>query len=316
MIHSICAIVINWNLAPMTVACVQSLLSAHLAQKGAPKSKPRAALRQIIVVDNGSADDSIAILESKLGSLVELIASPQNIGFAGGNNLAIQHALKSGADWLLLINNDTYVATDFFEQLAIAHAAHPEWSLMAPLILYDPNVPGNPENTIWSLGDRLLPGTLITRGLWRNRSVPADLPAFIDVDFLNACALLIHRTVFEKIGLFDTSYFMYAEDVDFCWRARLADFKMGCATGARMWHKVSASTGVHHPQSRYWRTSNQIRFYRRYATVWQRPLLFAFTAARTLLTMARDLVQGRTDAAQSTGRGWLDGWFHDAQRVG
>ncbi|MEZ4713192.1 MAG: glycosyltransferase family 2 protein [Caldilineaceae bacterium] len=313
MIHSICAIVINWNLAPMTVECVQSLLSAHLTRNGKPPAKPSVGLGQIIVVDNGSADDSIAILESKLGSLIDLIASPRNLGFAGGNNLAIQHALQSGADWLLLINNDTYVAPDFFEQLAAAHAAHPEWLIMAPLILYDPHVVGNPENTIWSLGERVLPGTLITRGLWRNRPVPVDLPAFIDVDFLNACGLLIHRTVFEKIGLFDPSYFMYAEDVDFCWRARLAGFKMGCATGARMWHKVSASTGVHHPRSRYWRTSNQIRFYRQYATLWQRPLLFAFTAARTFLIMGRDLVQGRTDAAQSTGRGWRDGWFGSEQ---
>ena len=58
---------------------------------------------EIIVVDNGSTDDSISILESKLGSLIDLIASPQNLGFAGGNNLAIQHALKSGADWLLRV---------------------------------------------------------------------------------------------------------------------------------------------------------------------------------------------------------------------
>ena len=297
----------------MTVECVQSLLSAHLHKRGA--QSPGAMVRQIIVVDNGSTDDSIAILESKLGSLVELIACPQNLGFAGGNNLAIQHALKSDADWLLLINNDTCVAPDFFTQLAAAHGANPHWSMMAPLILYDPEVPGNPANTIWSLGDRLLPGTLITRGLWRNQTVPPDLPTFIDVDFLNACALLIHRTVFEKIGLFDTSYFMYAEDVDFCWRARRAGFKMGCATQARMWHKVSASTGVHHPQSRYWRTSNQIRFYRQYATLWQRPLLFGFTLARTLLTMGRDLVSRRTHAARSTGRGWIDGWFGRSQLV-
>lgn len=299
----------------MTVTCVQSLLSAHLTQNKAPQSTQRAALRQIIVVDNGSTDDSISTLENRLGSLVDLIVSPQNLGFAGGNNLAIQHALKSGADWLLLINNDTYVAADFFAQLAAAHAAHPEWSIVAPLILYDPNVPGNPKNTIWSLGDRRMPGTLITRGLWRNRTVPADLPPYVEVDFLNACALLIHRQVFEKIGLFDASYFMYAEDVDFCWRAQLADFQMGCATRARIWHKVSASTGVHHPLSRYWRTNNQIRFYRQYATFWQLPLLFGFTLTRMMLTVVRDLMHGRKDAAQSTGRGWRDGWFGSSKAV-
>jgi GT2 family glycosyltransferase len=119
----------------------------------------------------------------------------------------------------------------------------------------------------------------------------------------------VQREVLEQIGLFDARFFMYAEDADFCWRARRAGFRLGCCTEARMWHKVSRSTGVYHPQARYWRISNQILFYRRYANAWQRPLIFSFTFLRSAYLAVGDLLHGRSRLAQRTVRAWADGWF-------
>lgn len=293
-------IVINWRLAAETIECVHSLRDAG-AQPG-----------QVIVVDNGSGDDSAAQLEAALGDFIELIVSPRNLGFAGGNNLAIQRALDHGADSVLLINNDTVVAPTIFAELANCAAAHPNWMLLAPLILYHNDFLPNSDpkrEIIWSLGDRLIPGTLLTRGLLRNRPLPADLPPCVEVDFLNACGLLIRREVFDEIGLLDARFFMYAEDVDFCWRARRAGLRMGCATSARMWHKVSRSTGVYHPTARYWRVSNQIRVYRRYAHAWQWPLMLGFTWLRCLGLVLRDLRAGRVETALRTVQAWIHGWF-------
>jgi GT2 family glycosyltransferase len=290
--HLIYPIIVNWNLAGETILCIESLRTA-----GVPAA-------QIIVVDNGSQDDSVAQLTARFGDGIRLIAHPTNLGFAGGNNIGIEVALQAGAEWVLLVNNDTVVAPTFMQELDAAITQQLEYRIIGPLILYH-----SEPNRIWSLGDRLVPGTLITRRLWHDEPVPDPLAPFIPVDFLNACCMLIHRTVFEQIGLLDATYFMYAEDVDFCWRARRAGIKLGCATRARIWHKVSRSTGVYHPQARYWRISNQIRVYRTHARRWQLPMMFGFTLIRSLKLAAVDFSQKRTLLAQETLRAWRDGWW-------
>jgi len=289
---SIYPIIVNWNLASETIPCIESLLAA-----GAP-------LAQIVVVDNGSQDDSVAQLAQRFGQALTLLRQPTNLGFAGGNNIGIQHALDTGAEWVLLLNNDTIVAPTLLQELMQAAEQHPQHRMIGPLILYF----GEPTR-IWSLGDRLLPGTLITRRLWADAPVPPTLDSFVEVDFLNACCMLIHRSVFATIGLFNANYFMYAEDVDLCWRARRADIKLGCATAARVWHKVSRSTGIYHPQARYWRISNQIMVYRAHARRWQLPLMFGFTLVRSLKLAAVDLIQKRASLALHTLRAWYDGWW-------
>ncbi|MFN8491990.1 MAG: glycosyltransferase family 2 protein [Caldilineaceae bacterium] len=286
------SVIVNWNLAEETASCIQSLFAAG-AQPG-----------QIVVVDNGSQDNSPEKLSKQFGARIQLLASATNLGFAGGNNWAIQQILAQGAEWILLINNDTYVAPDFFQVLEMTVRQQPAYQIIGPLIFYH-----DEPTRIWSMGDRLIFGTLITRALRRNQIAPTTLAPFIEVDFLNACCILVHRSVFERIGLFDLAFFMYAEDADFCWRARQAGFKLGCSTQARLWHKVSRSTGPHHPAARYWRINNQIYFYRRYANVGQIPLMFLFTLLRSLKLATVDLLAGRLRLAQKTGQAWFNGWF-------
>lgn len=286
------AITVNWNLREETLACVASLFAA-----GLPTGRA-------LVVDNGSNDGSVEAIRNEFGHAVQVIASACNLGFAGGNNLGITRALERGATWVFLINNDTRVAPSLFSAFEETVRRSREYAVLAPLILqYDA------PDRVWSLGDRLVPGTLITRSLLRGRRVPETLPALVPVDFVTACGVFIHRDVFTRIGLLDTSFFMYAEDVDFCWRARQADFKIACVTRARMWHKGAYSTGPSHPQARYWRIRNQIRFYRQAARRWQIPTMFTFTLLRSLRFALSDLTRGRTSLLQTTARAWVDGWF-------
>jgi GT2 family glycosyltransferase len=291
-LENLYVIVVNWNLPHDTIACVNSLFAAA-AEPG-----------HVIVVDNGSGDDSVARLQQAFGSRIWLIPSPTNLGFAGGNNLAIAAALARGAEWVLLANNDTVVAPDFLTALGRCAAAHPQTRMLAPLILYS----GEP-NRIWSLGDRRVGGSLITRSLLRNALAPDDLEPFVAVDFLNACGLLVHSSVFAAVGLFDTTYFMYGEDVDFCWRASRRGVRLGCCTGAHMWHKVSRSTGVRHPQARYWRVANQIKFYRTYSHGAHKLLLLLFTALRGLRLWLDDWRAGHGELGRVTAQAWLQGWF-------
>ena len=284
-------VLVNWNQADETQACIGTLLAA-----GVPP-------HSIIVVDNGSDDNSLASLRAHLDNRVQLLESKINLGFAGGTNLGIRAALTRNARWVMLMNNDTRVAPTFYTELLSAAKMHPDYALLSPLILYF-----DKPNSIWSLGDRLIPGTLITRSLQRNRPSSQDLADFIPVDFLNACCLLIQREVFERIGLLDTAYFMYSEDVDFCWRARRAGFRLACVTKARIWHKVSWSTGPTHPQNRHWRISNQIRFYRQAANGPQKILMWTFTLMRSLWLAARDLLHARGSLAIVTLSAWWEGW--------
>lgn len=289
---SVAVIIVNWNLAGETAACIDSLQKGSLLPL------------RIFVVDNGSTDDSAERLRRRFGADISLIQSPRNLGFSGGNNVGIQAALAEGFEWIFLVNNDTVVAADCLAQLRHATTALPNFRVWGPLILYY----DEPER-IWALGDRALAGTLITRGVLRNAVAPAALPAIEPVDYLTACGLLVHREVFEDVGLLDESFFMYAEDADFCRRAQEAGFRLACATRARMWHKVSRSTGVHHPASRYWRTANQIRFYRRYSHGVARLMLWLFTVVRLAGLSLRDLLQGRRSLLGPTWRAWVRGWF-------
>lgn len=285
-------ITVNLNLKNDTEDCVRSLQAAG------------AALEQFVVVDNASWDDSVAYLRNGFGSRLSILECAENLGYAHGLNLGIQHGLKEPFnEWFLLINNDTVVDKNFLVELQKA-TQETHLRLLGPVIFYYDS-PG----TIWGFGDRFIPGTLIGYSLHKNKPLPERLPQTVRVDVLNGCAMLVHRSVFERIGLFDTSFFMYAEEVDFCWRARQAGFTMACATEARMRHKVSASAGKIRVVSAYLRVRNQIRFYRRYQNFFQMLVMVPFTALRALWIALRFLVTGHPGLSKSAVKGWIDGWF-------
>jgi GT2 family glycosyltransferase len=284
-------VVLNWNLTADTLACVESLLADGFAPS------------DIVVVDNGSTAGRAALAQD-LPAGVGQIYLPHNLGFAAGNNVGIAAALDGDAAWVLLLNNDTLVAPGT-RAVLLDVAADGQFALLSPLILYADGPP-----RIWSLGDRRLLGTLLTRGLWRNQPPPAHLPPLVAVDFLTACALMVRADVFAHVGLLDAGYFMYAEDADFCLRAANAGYGLACATQARIAHKVSRSTGTTHPASRRWRLEYQARFYRMHGSVAERwLLLLPYTLARALFLAVRDLVAGRGQTAAATLAGWLHGWF-------
>lgn len=292
MSSNLYTVIVNWNLRDDTLACVDSLLAAS-AQPG-----------QIIIVDNGSTDGSIEAIRNRYGPTVYLLEAGENLGFAGGNNLGIRFALEKGADWVFLLNNDTLVATDSLVQLEKAASSNQKYTIYSPIIYYY----DKPE-IIWHLGDHLIPGTLITFDRYRDKPHLSTFPEFIPVDFVNGCGMMIQRDVFNKIGLFDSSLFMYGEEVDFCWRARLAGFRFACATKSKIWHKVAASANQNPEHTRYLRVRNQIQFYRKYARGLQIPLMFVFSLSRSIGMGFRDYLHMQSHLVNPLMRGWFDGWF-------
>lgn len=263
---------------------------------------------QIILVDNGSTDGSVEVIRQRFGDQVNLICNPTNLGYAPALNQGIQYALQNGAEWVLLLNNDTVVAPDFLKGFSFHLASKVGYAILAPLIYYysDPS-------RIWYLGDSLIPGTLLGWSRYRGKKI-SKLPEILPVDFVSGCAMLVRRDVFEHIGLFDPELVMYGEEVDFIWRARLAGYRCAAITSARMWHKVSLSADRERAQTRYLRVRNQARFYRRYANNIQFPFLYIFSIVKLILTAFRDLFKGQRELIIPLINGIMDGWRRVAHK--
>jgi GT2 family glycosyltransferase len=286
------AVVVNWNSREDTKACVASLFMAGVSQG------------RVIIVDNGSSDNSAKSFLLEFGRAIELIQNTQNRGFAAAVNQGIERALQKGAAWVFLVNNDTLVAPDIVQELDRTANAATSYHILSPLILFD-----DETNRIWSAGDRQIPGTFITVGIQAGQINRDKLPSLMPVDFVTGCGMLIARSVFERIGLFDPAFFMYAEDADYCWRARRAGIQIACATRARMWHKVSVSASRNIATRLYLQTRNQVHFYRRYARGLQVPLMLVFTIARVLALMLLHMRRHELQWIRPLVHGWRDGWL-------
>ncbi len=299
MLQSFYAVVVNWNLKQDTIACVELLLEAG------------SILANIIIVDNGSTDGSVSALREHFGPSLTIVECQENLGFGRGSNLGIQKAIKSGANWVLILNNDAYVSPTFLTELKKAIEANDGSSILGPVILYH-----DFPNRIWYFGDRLIPGLLATYSLYRRHIYRGQFPSLVPVDFVNGCGMLIKSDVFKRIGFFDPTFFMYGEEIDLCWRAHKAGFRLAVATRAKMWHKGSTSSNRDRPAARYQRIRNQILFYRRYSRGLQLPVMFGFTCLRGITISLGDLAHGHFSLINPLIQGWIYGWVDHENNIG
>ena len=233
-------ITLNWNRCEDTLACLDSLQALTY-----PNCR-------ILVVDNGSTDNSVAAVQTSFPE-VKLIETGRNLGFAGGFNMGIRYALSQGAEYTFLLNNDTLVDPALLDDLL--KYARPEVGLMGPAIFYV----DAPER-IWSTGGGLHPILMEMTGNHGRKQALPRTP--IERKFLSGCALLIRREVFERVGLLDERFFMYYEDLDFSVRAGAAGFRLLLVPQARLWHKVSISSGgSDSPAERYWMARSSVLFF-------------------------------------------------------
>lgn len=241
-------IVLNWNRTDLTLACLRSLYRMERLPD------------QVIVVDNGSHLDSPAPIADEFPQAI-LLCNDRNLGFAGGNNVAIRHALAHGADYLMLLNNDAEVAPDLLGLLVDFAESDAGIGIVGPMIyFYD-----DPERIAFA-GGMVEPGSGRGRSLdsWNGDLIPRP------VDWMSGCALLVKRTVVEEIGLLDERMFAYYEDIDWCARAHEAGWQVWLAPQARVWHKIEVEERLQSPWYVYLMTRNRLLFSRnRGATIWQ-----------------------------------------------
>jgi GT2 family glycosyltransferase len=282
-------VIINLNLKDDTAACIDSLIQSGLSPD------------HIIVVDNGSTDGSVSAFQQRYENKVSIIINKSNLGFAEASNQGFQEAVNKGAEWVLLLNNDTEVRSDFFKEIEI-ELDNPKFKIYSPVIFYH-----SAPDFIWHMGTDLISGTMITRNRFEGKTLPDNLPDIFEVDFISGCAMIIHKDVYQELGLFDAKLIIYWEEVEFCWKARLAGYNMGIITKAVMWHKVSKTMDKEKPQARYFRTRNMVRFYKKYALGMQRIIMFTFAIAKSMLIIVQDIIHNRVELIKPLMSGWRDG---------
>ncbi len=243
MMPCVIIIILNWNGRVDTLACLASL--SHLNY---PAYK-------IIVVDNGSVDGSVTAIKADYPHIT-LIETGQNLGFVGGNNVGLEHARTLGADYALLLNNDTEVAPEFLSLLVQAAEADPTVGMVGPLIYYFER-----SDTIWSAGGTIdwQHGSTWMVGLNQTDQGQFGLKPYL-VDFATGCALLVKMAVVEQVGMLDPRFFAYYEETEWCVRVTRAGFKILLVPQAKLWHKISLTAREASPQVHYYMTRNRLLF--------------------------------------------------------
>jgi GT2 family glycosyltransferase len=236
-------VVLNWNGLPDTLECLESLHRLDY-----PNCK-------VVVVDNGSTDGSVPVIRERFPT-VTILEIGENLGYTGGNNVGLRYAPVQGADYALLLNNDTKVAPDFLHRLVDAAEADPLIGMAGPTIYYHAQ-----PDVIWSAG-----GAIDWRrgSTWMVGLDERDEEQFGTeprrVDFVTGCAMLVRRTAMEQVGLLDERFFAYYEEAEWCVRIARAGYRIIHVPQAKIWHKISPGEQANSPLIHYYMTRNRLLF--------------------------------------------------------
>ena len=220
--------------------------------------------RQIIVVDNASSDDSAGIADGKKG--VQVIRSPRNLGLARGNNLGAKHAL--GAH-LLFLNPDIIVYPGALKTLHGFASNHPEASLLGPCLVDSDGAHQSTARTYPGLLDIILRRTFFGR-LPRARTriarhmFPCTSEKAVRVDWLLGAALWLTPHGRNTIGLMPETYFLYFEDVEWCWNANHSGTEVWYVPEAVLGHVCSRASAGGSPIALWYHLTSMVRFFSRH----------------------------------------------------
>ncbi len=261
-------IVLNWNTKKLLKNCLISVFK-----------QTKNLNFEVIVVDNGSTDDSVKMIKKEFlrssvasgegGNQVVLIENKKNLGFAAGNNQGIK---KANGEYLLLLNSDTKISNNAFKQLLDFARSKDKLAVVGPQLI-------NPGGKIQRSSAPFYTLPVVTLSLfcadyWLRRAPTKAKP----VDWVEGSCFLISRAALDKIGLLDEKFFMYVEEMEFCYRAKKAGFSVWFYPGAQVYHLVrgssqpsfaEASEGCSKQKAIWWIYEGLIYFYQKHFAPWQ-----------------------------------------------
>jgi len=245
-IPEVFVIILNWNETEDTIKCINSFL--HLEYLN----------YDLIVIDNGSTDDSVRRIKERFPQ-IKLIETNKNLGYAGGNNVGIKYAMDNKAGYVLIVNNDTELVNPYFVQEMVKKMEEDSSiGIMGPRVL---NLGGQVQDTIL-FTPRLLGCIKESFDLRFETKKLKDYNMLQRVEAVSGVCWLIKRRVIEEIGLLDEDYFMYAEEQEYCYRAKKTRWKI-------MYFPVESIVHKKGPND-----ENKERIYRQYVYARRNLILF------------------------------------------
>lgn len=291
-------VLINWNAADYTIACIESLL------RGATVPW------RILVIDNHSGDDSADRIQARFPE-VRMVRSVENLGFVGANNVGIRRLLDEGAEAVWVLNNDTVVHPDCLRELIACLDRNPDAAASTGKILYLAD-----RQRLWYAGgDVGLDFAGHHRGLGDLDAGQAEREE--PVGFLTGCCMLVRAAAFSRVGFLHPAYFAYHEDVEWSCRAAERRASLWYTPRAVLWHAVSGSMrknarepgeGTITAEAHYLEARNRLFTIRLHAhRTGQRLLAASYYALRTLWLAGGFCVRGRGTKLRAVARGIRDG---------
>ena len=290
-------IVLNWNNESDTAVCLDSLAAQ------------RDAIFETLLVDNASADGSGERLRQRYPA-VAYLQTAANLGYAGGNNRGIEWALACGAEWIVVLNNDTVLDADCMHALLETARSDSRIGALSPLVTRHDD-----PTRVWFAGGHIdraravgvHDGENVSVARWlETKAVALPDRTWYPCTFVCGCCLLLRAEALRAVGVFREDYFAYVEDLELSHRLTHAGWALGWVPAARLAHRVPPVGQAESPFQIRLRDRNRRRFVNdSYSMGWK--LIFAawFWPTRVLLLLRFALV-GDRDRARAVIAGMFD----------
>ena len=274
-------IIVSWNVRDLLCQCLQSI-NLQTADSRPPTV-------EIIVVDNASHDDTVEMLRAEFPG-VRVVANVTNAGFTRANNQAL--ALAQGC-YLFLLNPDTELRAGALQTLYTFAEANPRAGIIGPQLFYGDGTPQSSRRRFPTLTTAFLESTILQQWLPRNRvlthfyMLDTNDDETQQVDWINGSAMFVRREVYDQIGGLDEGFFMYSEELDWCYRAKQAGWQIVYLPTAQIAHYEGKSSEQAVAQRDIYFNTSKIRFFRKYRGAFIAEILRAFL----LLTFVYRIVE-------------------------
>lgn len=268
-------VILSWQRANDTIDCINSLL----------KSKVDGIELEVVVVDNGSKDESVEELKklkTKEIKNLKIIENKENLGFAGGNNVGIRYALKYGADYVMVLNNDTEVDKDLLSNLVSFMEKNASAGVASPKVYFYPGFEFHKDRykkedlgrVIWYAGGDVDWRNVYGTNCGVDEVDKGQYDETRETGFVTGACMFVKVKTLKKVGLFDERYYLYLEDADLSMRIKKSGLKVLYVPYAHLWHKVSQSSAIGSDLNDYFITRNRLLFGMKYAPLRTKFALF------------------------------------------
>lgn len=268
-------ILVNYNGYIDTVECVKSLKDIAYDNY------------EIIIVDNGSAEDFLKLKKTYIEDDVIVINSGDNLGFSGGNNVGIKYAIENKTDYILLLNNDTIVESDFLNYMVDDCLNNNDNIVVANKIMYLKE-----KSKIWYGGGSFSSITSRTIAYGINEEDIGKCNLKMKVSFASGCCMLIPVEVIQNIGFMNEEFFLYCEDTDYCQRIQNAGYMIIYEPKSKIYHKVSASTNKITGVQTYYLVRNKLYIVKKYIKTRYKFIAYVYVMLETLKRILAGEYQG------------------------